>query len=98
MNYVIQCRYEYVISYGNIKWTSWFAVSAKTYSEEEADNVIAEYKKATTEVDRRTHLKHEYRKYNAALYENEIKRKYAEAEKNKEITAALKKEQKKRKK
>lgn len=98
MKYVIQCRYEYVISYGNVKWTSWFAVSAKTYSEEEIDDVIAEYKKATTDIDRRTHLKHEYRKYDADLYENELKRMHAEAEKNKEISAALKKEKKKRKK
>lgn len=90
MNYIVQCRYEYVSSCGDAKWTSWFAVSAKTYSEEEIDNVIVEYKKTTADVDRRTHLKHEYRKCDADLYENELKRMHAESEKSKEITAALK--------
>ena len=98
MNYIVQCRYEYVSSYGDAKWTSWFAVSAKTYSGEEIDNVLEEHNKATIELDRRTHLKHEYRKYDADLYENELKRMHAESEKSKEIIAALKKEQKKRKK
>lgn len=98
MNYIVQCRYEYVSGCGDAKWTSWFAVSAKTYSEEEIDDVLKEHNKATIELDRRTHLKHEYRKYDADLYENELKRMHAESEKSKEIAAALKKEQKKRKK
>lgn len=96
MEYVVQCRYEFRAAANEVKWTSWFAVSAKKYSEAEIDDVIAELNKATADMDRRTHLKHEYRKYDAAVYEDDIREKYADAEKNKEINIALKKKKRKK--
>lgn len=68
--YIIQCRYEWRSNNG-ILWTKWFAYDKTRYPENSVKSVLAKLKNSIKNIDNVSKLKHEYRPYDADMYEQE---------------------------
>ena len=62
MMYIIQSRYEYWSLHEGKKWTRWFNLhGAKFDSLELAEEALKSNKKKSSEIDKVTKLKHEFK-------------------------------------
>ena len=57
--YIIKTRYEYRGPDG-IDWTNWFVFTRESFTKKDADELIKATKKQYADIDKKTHLKHEY--------------------------------------
>lgn len=69
--YVVKTRYEYR-GVKDIEWTKWFALTTKYMTKSEAEEYIKNTKKLYNDIDKRTHLKHDYMAVPVSEYEKEI--------------------------
>ena len=58
--YIVMTRYEYWGENG-IQFTDWFRGNINEMTKSEAEEYIKETKKSFGDIDRKTHLKHEYK-------------------------------------
>ena len=68
--YIIKCRYEYFAD-GGKKFTDWFIWDSTPNTEEECNEKIKYAKSAFEYIDKKTHLKHEYKLVPNEEYEKE---------------------------
>lgn len=64
--YYIECRYNYRDKNGELAWTNWFLDPIGEYiseveDEEKFKEALKRYKESTTNIDKLTKRKHEYR-------------------------------------
>lgn len=85
--YIVKTRYEYRGPNG-IEWTKWFVLNAEYMNKADAEAYIKATKKLYNDIDKRTHLNHEYATVPVAEYEKEI------AEINRMLKAAQERDEK----
>lgn len=68
--YIIMSRYEAIRKNG-VEWTDWFVVDYTSYSSQGVDQQIEELKKNFEYIDKKTKLKHEYKKVLKSKYVEE---------------------------
>lgn len=68
--YIIQCRYEWRSSNGTV-WTNWFAYDTTRYPDSSIKAVLKDAQNVIKNIDKVSKLKHEYRAYDADVYEHE---------------------------
>lgn len=69
--YVVKTRYEYRGDEG-IEWTKWFVLTTEYMTKSVAEEYIKNIKKLYNDVDKHTHLKHDYITVPVSEYEKEI--------------------------
>ena len=69
--YVVKTRYEYRGDEG-IEWTKWFTLTTEYMTKSDAEEYIKNTKKLYNDIDKRTHLKHDYMAVPVFEYEKEI--------------------------
>lgn len=86
--YIIQCRYEWR-SFNGVVWTDWFVSDSTRYSEDSIKVALKREKDNSKNTDKVTKLNHEYRAYDADLYDEEYKQLLINIEKAKEEFAKI---------
>lgn len=86
--FIIQCRYEYR-SRNGVVWTDWFASDTNRYPDNSIKSVLKKAKQDTENTDKKTKLHHEYRAYDADVYDEEYKQLLINVEKAKEEFAKI---------
>ena len=70
--YIVKSRYQYYGSNG-VDWTSWFVLNSEYRNKQGTEDYIKEIKHLYNDIDKRTHLKHDYMIVPVEDFENEIK-------------------------
>lgn len=69
--YIIKTRYEYRSADG-IDWTDWFVLERTQFTEQDANQHIADTKKLYGDIDKKTKLRHEYMIVPVEEFEKEL--------------------------
>lgn len=69
--YVVQCRYEWS-SRDGVKWSNWFVCDDTKHSENEIEEVIKQSYEKVEQLDKKTKHRHEFRKYGADTYNDDL--------------------------
>ena len=89
MNYIIETRYQYLNAQAEPVWTKWFPSDINHYEETAGNDRIKQMKEDVKELDKKTHLKHEYKLLSVEEYEQWLKELREKTERNRAELAKL---------